>query len=178
MWLSWPLAGFLEGSGRYPWARAFQPRSAWWGGVHPVKAERRSISRQKERPVRSPDVMKDGMGTFKGQGWNQWGWDGQGARREASGGVMWAQEDGEESEMYFRCSGKPQARFKQRIVMIWLTISQDLRWEQESQQSRRATQGSTISGDGGAGMVQVAFRWVDLHRLADGVHVKQKEGGN
>lgn len=25
---------------------------------------------------------------------------------------------GEESEMYFRCSGKPRARFKQRIVMI------------------------------------------------------------
>lgn len=45
-------------------------------------------------------------------------------------------------------------------------------------QSRRATQGSAVSGDGGAGMVQVAFRWVDLSRLADGVHVKQKEGGN
>lgn len=33
-----------------------------------MKAERRSISRPKERLVRSPDVMKDGRGTFKGQG--------------------------------------------------------------------------------------------------------------
>ena len=35
-----------------------------------------------------------------------------------------------------------------------------------------------MSGDGGAGMVQVAFRWADLSRLADGFRVKQKEGGN
>lgn len=109
------------------------------------------------------------------------GWEAEG--RGARGGATWAQ-GGEQitvgKSLWFILSvmEKPWEGFEQRIAMIWLTVSQGLRWKQDSQQSRKASQVSGVSGDGEVGVVQVRSRWVDLAGLADGFPAERKEGGN